>query len=160
MSIPFRSHGAFSMYFSTPISMKLWWMCIRRLRALGLPRRPRGLAQAPSTLTCSLTHIQGVCAFTFSAFLVDCLSGPSFKCRACALSMLKLIPGPASRKLAKRVYCEVYGCSANQADGEIALGLLRSRGLRGRRQPSRSRLRCPGHLRSQETHGRPHGPQD
>jgi tRNA A37 methylthiotransferase MiaB len=30
--------------------------------------------------------------------------------------------------MAGRVYAEVYGCSANQADGEIALGLLRSRG--------------------------------
>ncbi len=27
-----------------------------------------------------------------------------------------------------KVYAEVYGCSANQADGEIALGLLKSRG--------------------------------
>ncbi|MEM1942547.1 MAG: tRNA (N(6)-L-threonylcarbamoyladenosine(37)-C(2))-methylthiotransferase [Candidatus Caldarchaeum sp.] len=31
---------------------------------------------------------------------------------------------------AGRVYAEVYGCSANQADGEIALGLLRSRGYK------------------------------
>ena len=30
--------------------------------------------------------------------------------------------------MAGKVYAEVYGCSANQADGEIALGLLRSRG--------------------------------
>jgi threonylcarbamoyladenosine tRNA methylthiotransferase CDKAL1 len=30
--------------------------------------------------------------------------------------------------MAGRVYAEVYGCSANQADGEIALGLLRSQG--------------------------------
>jgi threonylcarbamoyladenosine tRNA methylthiotransferase CDKAL1 len=33
-----------------------------------------------------------------------------------------------SSAMAGRVYAEVYGCSANQADGEIALGLLRSRG--------------------------------
>ncbi|MEM2035539.1 MAG: hypothetical protein QXL42_05255, partial [Candidatus Caldarchaeum sp.] len=32
------------------------------------------------------------------------------------------------RGAAGRVYAEVYGCSANQADGEIALGLLRNRG--------------------------------
>ncbi|MEM2973392.1 MAG: tRNA (N(6)-L-threonylcarbamoyladenosine(37)-C(2))-methylthiotransferase [Candidatus Caldarchaeum sp.] len=31
---------------------------------------------------------------------------------------------------AGRVYAEVYGCSANQADGEIALGVLRSRGYK------------------------------
>ncbi|MEM2555347.1 MAG: tRNA (N(6)-L-threonylcarbamoyladenosine(37)-C(2))-methylthiotransferase [Candidatus Caldarchaeum sp.] len=30
--------------------------------------------------------------------------------------------------MAGKVYAEVYGCSANQADGEIALGLLKTRG--------------------------------
>ncbi|MEM0441068.1 MAG: tRNA (N(6)-L-threonylcarbamoyladenosine(37)-C(2))-methylthiotransferase [Candidatus Caldarchaeum sp.] len=30
--------------------------------------------------------------------------------------------------MAHRVYAEIYGCSANQADGEIALGLLKSKG--------------------------------
>ncbi len=32
--------------------------------------------------------------------------------------------------MAHRVYAEVYGCSANQADGEIALGLLQRQGYR------------------------------
>ncbi|MDW8084325.1 MAG: tRNA (N(6)-L-threonylcarbamoyladenosine(37)-C(2))-methylthiotransferase [Candidatus Caldarchaeum sp.] len=38
--------------------------------------------------------------------------------------------------MVQRVYAEVYGCSANQADGEIALGLLRSKGYEIVESPS------------------------
>ncbi|MEM3096326.1 MAG: tRNA (N(6)-L-threonylcarbamoyladenosine(37)-C(2))-methylthiotransferase [Nitrososphaerota archaeon] len=38
--------------------------------------------------------------------------------------------------MAGRVYAEVYGCPANAADGEIALGLLRDRGYRPSNSPA------------------------